>query len=203
MAPAQPVRRAPVQARAKQRVERVLVAAEQIFAEVGFEAATTNQIARRADTSIGSLYEFLASKQDIARALSERYLSEFCQMYDEAQVHESDGGQAIDALVDLVAGFFLRHPGLGPLLTSCQGSEDLQAARRALCRSLVDPVERLLAGCPYSADPKRRRLVAEMCVGILWTVAGEVAVQPPPKRTLLLGELKVVLSSYVTTAFRP
>lgn len=202
MASGQPRRRVPVQARAKERVERVLAAAEEVFAEVGFQTATTNQIARRAGTSIGSIYEFLGSKQGIAQALAERYVDEFAGLRDEALVDAGDDGtRAIDALVDLVAGFSLRHPGLAPLLAICEGSEDLRAARRKLGHGLIDPVEQLLARCPHSVDPQRRRLVAEMCVAILWTVTGEVAMHPEERRTLLLAELKLVLGSYVTTAF--
>jgi AcrR family transcriptional regulator len=197
----QPLRRAPVQARAKERLERVLDAAEQIFAEVGYEAATTNRIARRARTSIGSLYEFLGSKQAIAQALAVRYITDFRQVYARADVDASDGSRAIDQLVELVVGFYLRHPGLSPLLASAQGAEDLATARLELCNSLIAPVDHLLSHCQYSRDPAHRRRVAHLCVGILWTVAGEVAAQPPEDREELKAELKMLLTSYVTTAF--
>lgn len=201
MAHGQPLRRAPVQARAKERLERVLTAAEQLFAEVGFEAATTNQIAERADTSIGSIYEFLGSKQGIAQALATRYLAEFARLYDEAGIDPAaDGkGAVIGTLVDLVEDFYLRHPGLGPLLGSCQGSEDLQATRRALCTALIDPIDGLIAR-HHASDPERRRVVAELCAGILWTVVGEVALQAEQDRRLLLDELKVMLTTYVAVA---
>lgn len=196
-----PLRRPPVQARAKERLERVLTAAEEVFGEVGFEAATTNEIARRAKTSIGSLYEFLGSKQGIAQALAERYVDDFRRLYHEANIDAFDGSKAIDGLVDLVGGFYVRHPSVGPLLGTCEGSSDLQVARRELRTTLIDPIDHLLAQCPYATDPGRRRLVAEMCVDILWTVAGEAAVQPSTERRLILAELKLVLSSYVTVAF--
>lgn len=190
-----------MQARAKERLERVLTAAEQLFAEVGFEAATTNQIAERADTSIGSIYEFLGSKQGIAQALATRYQAEFGRLYDEAGIDRAADGSddVIVTLVDLVESFYLRHPGLGPLLGSCQGSEDLQATRRALCTALIDPIDRMIAR-QHAHDPARRRVVAELCAGILWTVVGEVAVQPEQERRLLLDELKVMLATYVAVA---
>jgi AcrR family transcriptional regulator len=51
------MRRAPRRVRGQQRGNIILDAAEQLFAEAGYEAATTNEIAARASTSIGSLYQ--------------------------------------------------------------------------------------------------------------------------------------------------
>jgi DNA-binding transcriptional regulator YbjK len=44
------------QERGRQRMESLLRAAEEVFAEVGFERATTNLIAARASLSAGTLY---------------------------------------------------------------------------------------------------------------------------------------------------
>jgi AcrR family transcriptional regulator len=188
-----------VQARAKERLERVLDAAELVFAEVGFEAATTNQIAARAETSIGSIYEFLGNKAAIAQALSERYLTEF-SLAEEARISSSGADAVVASLVDLVAGFHARHVGLGALLASSKGSEDLQAARDALHAGLVTPIEQLIVARRGPADPARRRVVAEMCARIVWPVVGEVALLPPEDRAASLAELKLALTSYLAMA---
>jgi AcrR family transcriptional regulator len=62
-------RRQPQQKRGKQRVEKILVAAAEIFAEVGFAAATIQQIADRASTAVGSIYQFFPDKLAIFNAL--------------------------------------------------------------------------------------------------------------------------------------
>src|SRR5690349_10759499 len=64
-----PVRR---QARGERRIAEILDAASALFAEVGYEAASTNRIAARAGISPGSLYQFFANKEAIAEALSAR-----------------------------------------------------------------------------------------------------------------------------------
>ena len=51
-------RRLPQQVRGEQRIAAILQAAAQVFYEVGFDAATTDMIAQRAHTAIGSLYDF-------------------------------------------------------------------------------------------------------------------------------------------------
>lgn len=67
-------RRQPQQKRSQERVERILDAAAQIFDEVGFEAATTHAIASRADTAVGSLYQFFPDKLAIFNALELRHV---------------------------------------------------------------------------------------------------------------------------------
>lgn len=71
--PEQRPSRAPVQKRGQQRVEAILDAAEAVFGEVGVDAGTTNAIAERAGSSVGSLYHFFPNKDAILQALTERY----------------------------------------------------------------------------------------------------------------------------------
>lgn len=54
--------------RARHRRE-ILDAAERLFAEKGFHGATTEEIARRAEFAVGTLYKFFASKEEIYTAV--------------------------------------------------------------------------------------------------------------------------------------
>jgi AcrR family transcriptional regulator len=56
------LRRQPKQQRGQQRVAKILTAAAEVFAEVGYAAATTQQIADRANTAVGSIYQFFPDK---------------------------------------------------------------------------------------------------------------------------------------------
>jgi AcrR family transcriptional regulator len=190
-----------VQARAKERIERVLDAAETVFVDVGFESATTNQIAAQAGTSIGSIYEFFGNKEAVASALSARYLRELTALYEEVMVDDPRGRDAIVAkVVDAFDGFYTRHPGLGPLLRGCRGSEDLQAAGEALQSSLVEHVDQLIALRRGDGDPVRRHVVAQMCGDILRSVMDDLGGKPEDERRALVAELKLVLTSYLTVA---
>jgi AcrR family transcriptional regulator len=77
------LRRVPQQARGAQRITKILDAADELFAETGYEAATTNAIAARANTSIGSLYQFFPNKEAIFTALAQRYATELSNSYDK------------------------------------------------------------------------------------------------------------------------
>jgi AcrR family transcriptional regulator len=70
------LRRQPRQKRGQQRVEKILVAAAEVFAEAGFAAATIQQIADRADTAVGSIYQFFPDKLAIFHALFTKHLEQ-------------------------------------------------------------------------------------------------------------------------------
>ncbi|HEX3829246.1 MAG TPA: TetR/AcrR family transcriptional regulator [Sporichthyaceae bacterium] len=73
----QPLRREPMQRRSVARVQRMLDAAQELVAEVGYDALTTTLIAERAGVSIGSLYQFFPDKQAVVRAVALRNLEMF------------------------------------------------------------------------------------------------------------------------------
>jgi AcrR family transcriptional regulator len=65
----QTLRRKPQQKRGQQRVEKILLAASEVFAKVGFAAATIQQIADQSNTAVGSIYQFFPDKLSIFQAL--------------------------------------------------------------------------------------------------------------------------------------
>ncbi len=69
-------RRAPVQARSRQRVEALLDAAERLVVRRGVEALTTREIAEAAKVPVASLYQYFADKEGVLLALAERHMSE-------------------------------------------------------------------------------------------------------------------------------
>lgn len=58
--------------RAQRRQEEILEAAASVFAEKGYAAATTREIAAAADIAEGSLYNYFASKRDMLVAIISR-----------------------------------------------------------------------------------------------------------------------------------
>ena len=74
MTKSKPLRRQPQQKRSQKRVDKILDAAAVVFDEVGFEAATTHAIAAKADTAVGSLYQFFPDKLAIFHALELRHV---------------------------------------------------------------------------------------------------------------------------------
>jgi transposase-like protein/AcrR family transcriptional regulator len=102
------LRRQPQQKRGQQRVEKILVAAAEIFGEAGFAAATVQQIADRANTAVGSIYQFFPDKLAIFHALFTKHL----QQVDLIETEFFNGAvdapiaQKIDTYLDPYISYF-------------------------------------------------------------------------------------------------
>lgn len=200
--PKSALRRKPRQARALQRVERVLDAAEEVFVEVGYDSASTNHIVTRAGTSIGSLYEFFPNKQAIAAALAQRYIERLRKFYDTWLIDDPQrsGEQLIDAMVDAMARFWRQHPGVVPLLRGALGAPELVDAGEQLRVAFVDHLEAVLASRRPDVSAKRTRQVAEVDFDITRALLERAQAEPQHKRATVLRELKTVLLAYQRAA---
>ena len=67
-------RRTPVQRRSRERVERILSAAERLVVSAGVEALTTRSVAERARIPVATLYQYFADRDAIIAALIERHV---------------------------------------------------------------------------------------------------------------------------------
>jgi AcrR family transcriptional regulator len=79
----QNLRRQPQQKRGQQRVDKILMAAAEVFAEAGYAAATVQQIADRANTAVGSIYQFFPDKLTIFHALFKEHLQRSLRLDNE------------------------------------------------------------------------------------------------------------------------
>jgi len=96
-------RRVPTQARSLRRYEAILAAAADAFADHGFEATTMEGIAARAETSIGSLYQFFPNKMAVFRELAARALAMSRALFAEQMGPEPwkrPWRELVDAMVD-------------------------------------------------------------------------------------------------------
>ncbi|NMB22855.1 MAG: helix-turn-helix transcriptional regulator, partial [Corynebacterium sp.] len=55
-------RRRPAQQRSRERFNRILTAARSVLVDLGFESFTFDEVAKRAEVPIGTLYQFFANK---------------------------------------------------------------------------------------------------------------------------------------------
>ena len=93
-------RRVPVQARSRERVERILDAAAQLLSDQGYDAVKTNLIAKRAGVSIGSIYQFFPNRFAIFNALADRYRKKIASALSKTMGPESPDRPWEEALED-------------------------------------------------------------------------------------------------------
>ncbi|MEH6569098.1 MAG: helix-turn-helix domain-containing protein [Halioglobus sp.] len=83
-------KKAPKQERSRAMVEKLLSAARSVLLEEGAEGLTTNNIAKRAGISVGSLYQYSPNKQSIIAELFRQWLAENSALEEIALYHPTE-----------------------------------------------------------------------------------------------------------------
>ena len=128
------VRKLPVQARSRERVERVLDTAAKLVDELGPEAVTTASIAAGAGVSIGWLYDFFPNRESVFDAVVERSFDKVSPIAEavHASMPGADWRQAMEAVVWSLFDFYRDEPGFRVLWFSRFQSGAMVARNRQL-----------------------------------------------------------------------
>ncbi|KAA9377065.1 TetR/AcrR family transcriptional regulator [Microbispora cellulosiformans] len=140
------LRRRPAQRRSQERVERMLDECAGLLDEVGYEALTTKEVARRAGVPIGTFYQFFTDKQSLVRALAlrnlEAYLDRMATLLADARL--SDWAGAVDLGIDEFVRMKRTMPGFGVVdfgeVLAAPGGPALPGTQRMLDEALENNV---------------------------------------------------------------
>jgi AcrR family transcriptional regulator len=199
-----PARRAPTQERSRRRVERILDAAAEVFARIGIDAATTEEIAERAGTSIGSLYRFFPDKKAIFSAIVVRYGSQVRTLFDEVVLplaRAAPWHRVLEETIDALAAFHRSDAGYRAILRNWNAA-DLLEAETMINREFGRRTEELLAMRARSLSPSRRPVVAEVIVETISAMLIASTRPDAPHGERLIAEAKVMLRSYLAPYVR-
>lgn len=205
-APAEPgrVRRLPQQSRSQQRVAQILAAAAQVFADLGYEAASTTLIAARAKTSVGSLYRFFPDKAAIFQALASDYMDQvrdlFQQMLSPA-VYELPLQVIIDRIIDAYYDQFLSQPGYRAVLLDYYFLPKATVLISNINREIEPYFEALFAARAPEMDPEQRRLIATVTVEAACVLEYVSSEADEALRAKLRVEEKRLLVAYLHSYF--
>ena len=94
---------------------QLLDAAEEVFGRKGFHETTLKEVAELAEFSVGSVYSFFDSKDDLFRQIFVRRGEEFLPGMHEILDEGGDPVDQLHRLVDFEVGFFRQHPRFGRL----------------------------------------------------------------------------------------
>ena len=194
------LRRVPRQARSRERLARMLDAAEALLVSEGPAALTTTRVAAAAGVSVGSLYQYLPDKEAIAEALANRYLAEFEGLMDslaeEASAAPERWGDPVGRLVDAFAARYRERPGYLALWFGREMTPGLREADRenkaALAGGLLAVLRTLGAG-----EDASLRTAAHAGVLIADALLQEAFRSDPGGEEALIAEAKRVLRLYL------
>jgi AcrR family transcriptional regulator len=188
------------QARGQRRIDQLLDAADTVFAQVGYERATTNAICDHAGVSPGTLYQFFPNKQAIAEALAARYLQRLPVTHRAAFDVASAHGPLAELISHVVDPFISLHrqgPGLEALLTGSAISEELTASIDGLKQHVEQSLAALFrARCPNTNRAEINRAAATS-VQLVKAFLHSAVTGTPKQQKEGIQELKTVLFRYL------
>ncbi|MCP4710408.1 MAG: TetR/AcrR family transcriptional regulator [Planctomycetes bacterium] len=97
--------------------EEVLEAAEVIFAEKGFHRCTMEDVAERAEFSIGTLYNFFSSKEELYRSLMEMRIQQLNVEANAALDETGSPEELIQAYIQAKIGLSSKYESFAKLYT--------------------------------------------------------------------------------------
>jgi AcrR family transcriptional regulator len=193
------VRRQPVQERGLRRMERILDAADAVIARIGYDAATTNAIARRARTAIGSLYQFFPNKESVLRALCERHFQRLHDIHERLftpDLNRLPFADMFERIVDTLAAYHDDNPGFQSLFFGSATTPALAAAADRLRDECISRVDWLMSLRMPGVDAEVRRQLAAINVDTVRAVLPRAAAADPAQRETMLRELKRMMTIY-------
>lgn len=97
--------------------ERILDAAEAVFAEHGFFCSKVSQIAKAAGVADGTIYLYFKNKEDVLISLFESRMTRVCDTMRKAVAHHEDHTARLLCFVHTHLEMVHQHPRLAEVLT--------------------------------------------------------------------------------------
>ncbi|GAA1532816.1 TetR/AcrR family transcriptional regulator [Actinomadura kijaniata] len=189
------------QARGERRMAEILTAAARVFADIGYEAATTNRIAAAAGISPGSLYQFFANKEAIAQALADRFVADMGaahrEAFDSLDFAALELPELVDRMADPIVAFNLANPGFKALFARPDMPPGLAAAARPIQAALLGRVEKMIAVRAPDLPAADRARTARVLVRVFQAMISMVTAADEAERPAEIREMKKVLLGYL------
>ncbi|GAP99986.1 TetR/AcrR family transcriptional regulator [Leptolyngbya sp. NIES-2104] len=199
-----PIWRVPQQARSWERFHRILDAAAELFTEIGYESVTTDEIAARANTSVGGLYRFFPDKLAVFHALLDRYLTQLREL--SAALHTEEAMQVtldvyVNQLVDAFDQFVSANPGFRTVFVQSRLIPTTIAMSAAFYQELAQQFTVYFAVRNPTLEPSHRELIATISVEVACTLDILAVSRDSTFQHQVLIETKKLLIAYLGQYF--
>ena len=151
-------RRRPAQARSRERFERILKAAREVLIDAGFESFTFDEVSRRAEVPIGTLYQFFANKYVLICELDRQDTAaniEEIQRFSE-HVPALQWPDFLDEFIDHLARMWREDPSRRAVWHAVQSTPATRATAAETERAMLEPLAEILAPLAQRLDYESR-----------------------------------------------
>ncbi len=175
-------------------MDGLLSAAACVIAEHGYEAATMCAIAARADSAIGSLYQFFPNKESVVDALRARYVKDLERLWASlaAEAKRLTVEDLVSRLVRSQVNFAERHAAFLALFDA-PPSANTPRRREIIRGRIARVILKRNARIPRSETLRIASVVQQILKGLLTLYARA----DKAEKSVLVGEFTSVLNGYL------
>lgn len=198
------LRRVPQQRRSREKLERVLDAADSVLAVDGADALSMSRVAKRAGVAVGSIYAYLPDKQALIEALALAYWTKFAD--DIEMVVETEAtnpaAEPVELILGALADGYRSSPGFLALWYGGLRSEGVRNATRPIRNRVAGSIDRMLRRrYPAATDEAERQVVADTLVVLGDGLLREAFRRNPAGDGTVLEEGRKALTAYLRTHY--
>ena len=192
-------RRVPTQERSRRRYETILDAAAELFADLGFEGTTMGAVAEKADTSIGSVYQFFKNKKAIYLAMADRLMAREQEVL-QTTIAESAGkswSEVLDAVIDAYVALQHNEPAWRALwATNLSLYGEVAEMGEQYMGRIVEMTTQIVKHYAPHLDGERLEVVSLTLVEAIGAMLMVSYRYPTKRRAAMLEESKRMLHLY-------
>lgn len=198
-------RRVPQQQRSREKLDRVMAAADALLARDGAGALSMARVAEEAGVAVGSVYAYLPDKEAIVEALALGFWTEVAgtvsALADEGDAVADPG--PVDVVLDALVTAFRTHAGFRALWFGGLRTEHVRAVTRPLRDDVARSLERMLHVSWPTASAADRATAAATLVLIGDGLLREAFRRDPAGDPAVLAEGRIALGAYAAARLGP
>ena len=195
------LRKRPKQARSLLRFNSILDEAESMIGEQRNTELKMNELARRADVNIASIYQYFPNRAALLRQLIERYLERYqLVMRESLSSYSGEPLGLVDLIVDGYQAFFTQSPVFAALWAEAQGDTELK--QLDIKDSLHNAQFIAQIAVPYfpSVEKKSMQSLCFMFCDLSGSLMQTVLSMPDKKQgAVLVKAYKAMMKAYLET----
>ena len=192
-------RRRPAQARSRERYNRILNAARSELVDVGFESFTFDEVSRRAEVPIGTLYQFFANKYVLICELDRQDTGENLEEIQRFSEHVPalQWPDFLDEFIDHLARMWREDPSRRAVGHAVQSTPATRATAADTELQLLKPVAEILEPLAQRMTYDERVELAGFLVHTVVSMLNYAASGEPENFDDVVGEIKRMLIAYL------
>lgn len=181
-------------------MERILDAAAELFVSKGFDATTTDEIAERAETSVGSIYQFFPNKRAIFDAIAARHLEDAFALFESfigTDPMTAAWRELLARLIDGYAAYHRKNLGFRALLLNWKLSPEFLEAGEKLNREFARRAAEMFAVRTKHVPKEKLAAAATLATEVTSAVFVQSVRMTDEESDALFAELKIMLERYL------